>query len=61
MRRQSSVDVVANVVLEAATSENPCLRYLVGKDMEMWMQSKNSMPDDEFYNSMKKNLLSYDN
>src|SRR5918995_1665485 len=57
----SSVDVVANVVLEAATNENPCLRYLAGKDMEMWMQSKNSMPDDEFYNSMKKNLLSYDN
>ncbi|HZB16819.1 MAG TPA: SDR family oxidoreductase [Nitrososphaeraceae archaeon] len=57
----SSVDVVANVVLEAATNENPCLRYLAGKDMEMWMQSKNSMSDDEFYNSMKKNLLSYDN
>ena len=57
----SSADVVANVVLEAAKSENPRLRYLAGKDMEMWMQSKNSMSDDEFYNSMKKNLLSYDN
>ena len=57
----SSADVVANVVLEAAKSENPRLRYLAGKDMEMWMQSKNSMPDDEFCNSMKKNLLSYDN
>ena len=53
----SSVDVVANLVLEAATSENPRLRYLAGKEMEMWMQSKNSMSDDEFYNSMKKNLL----
>ena len=57
----SSVDVVANLVLEAATSENPRLRYLAGKEMEMWMQSKNSMSDDEFYNSIKKNLLSYDN
>ena len=57
----SSADVVANVVLEAATSEKPRLRYLAGKDMKMWMQSKNSMPDDEFYNSMKKNLLSHDN
>ena len=52
----SSADVVANVVLEAATSENPRLRYLAGKDMEMWMQSKNSMSDYEFYNSMKKEL-----
>lgn len=57
----SSTDVVANIVLKAATSENPHLRYLAGKDMEMWMQSKNSMSDDEFYNYMKKNLLSYDN
>ncbi|HKX96868.1 MAG TPA: hypothetical protein VJL78_03440, partial [Candidatus Nitrosocosmicus sp.] len=57
----SSADVVANVVLKAAKSENPRLRYLAGKDMEMWMQSKNSMSDDEFYNSMKKNFLSYDN
>ena len=53
----SSVDVVANIVLEAATSEKPHLRYLAGKDMEMWMQNKNSMSDDEFYNSIKKNLL----
>jgi NAD(P)-dependent dehydrogenase (short-subunit alcohol dehydrogenase family) len=52
----SSADVVANVVLEAATSENPRLRYLAGKDMEMWIQSKNSMSDYEFYNSMKKEL-----
>jgi NAD(P)-dependent dehydrogenase (short-subunit alcohol dehydrogenase family) len=53
----SSVDVVANIVLEAATSEKPHLRYLAGKDIEMWMQNKNSVSDDEFYNSMKKNLL----
>ena len=57
----SSAEVVANIVLEAATSEKPRLRYLAGNDMEMWMQSKNSMSDDEFYNSMKKNLLSNDN
>lgn len=57
----STVDVVSNIVLEAATSANPHLRYWAGKDMEMWMQSKNSMSDDEFYNSMKKNLLSFDN
>jgi NAD(P)-dependent dehydrogenase (short-subunit alcohol dehydrogenase family) len=55
--KASTADVVANVVLEAATTENPHLRYLAGKDMEMWMQSKNSMSDDGFYNSIKKNLL----
>ncbi len=60
-KNASTVDVVSNIVLEAATSANPHLRYLAGKDMEMWMQSKKSMSDDEFYNSMKKNLLSYDN
>jgi NAD(P)-dependent dehydrogenase (short-subunit alcohol dehydrogenase family) len=52
----SSVDVVTNVVLEAATSEKPRFRYLAGKDIEMWIQSKNSMSDDEFYNLMKKEL-----
>jgi NAD(P)-dependent dehydrogenase (short-subunit alcohol dehydrogenase family) len=57
----SSAEVVANIVMEAATSEKPRLRYLAGKDMEIWMQNKNNMSDDEFYNSMKKNLLSYDN
>jgi len=30
----STPDLVAKVVLNAATSENPNLRYLVGKDVE---------------------------
>src|SRR5215212_2353006 len=33
----SSPDLVAKVVLQAVTSENPSLRYLAGKDVEMWI------------------------
>ncbi|HXX97305.1 MAG TPA: hypothetical protein VEL11_09345 [Candidatus Bathyarchaeia archaeon] len=36
----SSPDVVSKVVLRAVTSENPNLRYLAGKDVETWMESK---------------------
>ena len=53
----SSSDVVAKVVLEAVTSENPRLRYLAGKDMETWMEAKTSMSDEEFHNMMKQNLM----
>jgi len=53
----SSSDVVAKVVLEAVTSENPRLRYLAGKDMETWMETKRSMSDEEFYNMMKQNFM----
>jgi len=37
----SSPDVVAKVVLKAATSENPNLRYLAGRDIETVMELKN--------------------
>src|SRR3989442_11543620 len=53
----SSSDVVAKVVLEAVTSENPSLRYLAGKDVEMWLDAKTSMSDEEFHNMMKQNLM----
>jgi NAD(P)-dependent dehydrogenase (short-subunit alcohol dehydrogenase family) len=53
----SSSDVVAKVVLEAVTSENPSLRYLAGKDMETWMEAKTSMSDEEFHNMMKQNFM----
>jgi F0F1-type ATP synthase alpha subunit len=36
----SSPDLVAKVVLQAVTSENPSLRYLAGKDVEMWIEVK---------------------
>ena len=53
----SSPDVVAKVVLRAVTSENPNLRYLAGKDVETWMESKRSMSDEEFHKMMKQNIM----
>jgi NAD(P)-dependent dehydrogenase (short-subunit alcohol dehydrogenase family) len=44
----SSPDVVAEVVLKAATSENPSPKYLAGKDIETWMEAKRTMSDEEF-------------
>jgi NAD(P)-dependent dehydrogenase (short-subunit alcohol dehydrogenase family) len=49
LENASSPDLVAKVVLQAVTSENPSLRYLAGKDVEMWIESKRNMSDDEFY------------
>jgi NAD(P)-dependent dehydrogenase (short-subunit alcohol dehydrogenase family) len=48
----STPDLVAKVILNAVTSENPNLRYLVGKDVEEWVKSKNSMTDAEFHKMM---------
>jgi len=53
----SSADVVAKVVLNAATSENPSPKYLAGKDIETWMEAKRSMSDEEFHNMMKQNFM----
>jgi short-subunit dehydrogenase len=50
----SSADVVAKVVLNAVTTENPSLRHLAGKDAETWMKEKSSMSDAEFYTKMKE-------
>jgi len=53
----SSPDLVAKVVLEAVTSENPSLRYLAGKDMETWMEAKRSMSDEDFRKTIKQNFM----
>ena len=52
----SSPDLVAKVVLQAVTSENPSLRYLAGKDVERWIEAKRSMSDDEFYKMVKQSF-----
>jgi NAD(P)-dependent dehydrogenase (short-subunit alcohol dehydrogenase family) len=49
----SRPDLVAKVVLNAVTTQNPNLRYLVGKDVEEWVRTKNSVTDEEFHNMMK--------
>ena len=52
----SSPELVAKVVLEAVTNENPNLRYLAGKDVETWLDAKRNMSDEEFYKMMKQNF-----
>jgi NAD(P)-dependent dehydrogenase (short-subunit alcohol dehydrogenase family) len=53
----SSPDLVAKVVLQAITSENPSLsRYLAGKDVETWIEAKRNMSDDEFYKVIKQSF-----
>jgi len=53
----SSPDLVAKVVLQAVTSENPSLsRYLAGKDVETWIEAKRNMSDDEFYKMMMQSF-----
>ena len=57
MENGSSPDLVAKVVLNAVTNESPNLRYLAGKDVEAWLDSKRNMSDEEFYKMMKQNLM----
>ena len=49
-------DDVANIVLTSISSKNPNLRYLVGRDIEEWVKSKNSMTDVEFHDMMMKGM-----
>jgi NAD(P)-dependent dehydrogenase (short-subunit alcohol dehydrogenase family) len=57
IKNASSPDLVAKVVFNAVTNENPNLRYLAGKDVETWMDAKRNMSDEEFYKMMKQNLM----
>jgi NAD(P)-dependent dehydrogenase (short-subunit alcohol dehydrogenase family) len=49
----SEPELVAKTVLTAINTPNPNLRYLVGKDVEEWVKSRNSMTDAEFHDMMK--------
>ena len=52
----SPPDLVAQTVPTAINTPNPNLRYLVGKDVEEWVKSKNSMTDTEFHDMMMKDV-----
>src|SRR5215211_7277824 len=52
----SDADLVASVVAEAATSKEPNLRYLAGKDVQQMMAAKKSRSDEEFQKMMKQGL-----
>jgi hypothetical protein len=55
---QIPAEEVAKVILNAAISDNPDRRYLVGKYSEMMMDAKRDMSDIECRNMMKRQLLS---
>ena len=46
--------LVAEVGLDVVTNDNPKLRYLAGKDIERWVESKKNMSDEDFINMMKQ-------
>jgi NAD(P)-dependent dehydrogenase (short-subunit alcohol dehydrogenase family) len=52
-KNASDAELVANIILEAASNPNPRHRYLAGKDVESWAASKKNMDELEFYNMMK--------
>jgi NAD(P)-dependent dehydrogenase (short-subunit alcohol dehydrogenase family) len=52
-KNASDAELVANVILDAASNPNPRLRYLVGKDVESWVAGKKNMDELEFFNMIK--------
>src|SRR5918996_914467 len=52
-KNASDAELVASIILEAASNPNPRLRYLAGKDVESWAASKKNMDELEFFNMIK--------
>lgn len=52
-KNASDAELVAKIVLDAASNPNPHLRYLAGKDVESWVAGKKNMDEIEFYNMIK--------
>ena len=53
-KNASDAELVANVIMDAASNPNPRLRYLTGKDVESWAAGKKNMDELEFFNMIKK-------
>lgn len=49
-----SPSVVAKTILDAVTSNNPQLRYVVGEDAAKTLEARKNMPDNEFGDLIKK-------
>jgi short-subunit dehydrogenase len=49
-----SPSVVAKTILDAITSNNPQLRYVVGDDAAKTLEARKNMPDNEFGDLIKK-------
>jgi NAD(P)-dependent dehydrogenase (short-subunit alcohol dehydrogenase family) len=57
LENASDADLVAEVVVEAATAKEPNLRYLAGKDVQQMVAAKKSMSDEEFQKMMKQGVM----
>ena len=49
-------DLVASVIVEAATAKEPNLRYLAGKDVQQMVAAKKSMSDEEFQKMIRQGV-----
>ena len=54
LENASSPQLVAQITLDAMTSDKPNLRYLAGKDVELWLEAKKKMSDEEFHDMIKQ-------
>jgi len=54
LENASSPQLVAQITLDAMTSDKPNLRYLAGKDVEQWLEAKKKMSDEEFHDMIKQ-------
>ena len=57
LENASDANLVADVVVEAATAKEPNLRYLAGKDVQQMVAAKKSMSDEEFHKMMKQGTM----
>jgi hypothetical protein len=48
---------VANLFLQAVTSDNPDFRYIVGKNAAMSLEARRNMSEGELKNLIKKQLI----
>ena len=53
-KNASDAELVANIIVDAASNPNPRLRYLAGKDVESWAAGKKNMDELEFFNMIKR-------
>jgi len=57
MENESSpLEEVAKVILQAITSENPQLRYTVGRDADTMIQARVDMPEKQFKKMITQNF-----
>jgi hypothetical protein len=53
VKNGSSFELVAKLILETVTSENPILCWLTGKNMETSVANEKSVSETEFCNMIK--------